>query len=541
VAEEDKIPDRSSDLRQRAEEMLLKQHRELDNIRPADVQRILHELQVHQIELEMQNEELRRTQQELEATREKYFDLYDLAPVGYVTLNEKGTILEANLTAAALLGIERSHLIREPLTRFISRKDQDIYYRHKKSLFETHQHHDCRVRMLKGDGTQLWARLESIISRGNNEGLTFKTAIVDITERKRAEVELLSEVSTRKQSEEQLRLFIEHAPAALAMFDRKMCYLITSRRWLSDYNLGGGELCGLSHYDVFPEIPERWKAIHRRALAGEIIRDDNDRFERADGSVMWLRWEVRPWHDIMGDVAGIVVFSEDITRRKELEEQLKQKYAELRSLSSHIQDVREEERRNITRELHDQLGQNLSVLGINLNTLKTEMPGSDRISHIENSLMLIEQMTESVRDLMADLRPPLLDEYGLAAALRWYVEQFTARTGIEVTSEVHNLDGKIDSHIENTLFRIAQEVLNNVAKHAQAKQVWVELEMEPPVVRLTISDDGVGFVPMKTQKHDGNHGWGLVTMTERAEEIGGTCRIESTPGKGTIVTIEAKL
>ena len=102
------MPDNRSDLRQRAEEML-KRHRELDKMRPADLKRLVHELQVHQIELEMQNDELRSNQQELETSREKYHDLYDLAPIGYVTLNENGIILEANLTVAILLGQERSH------------------------------------------------------------------------------------------------------------------------------------------------------------------------------------------------------------------------------------------------------------------------------------------------------------------------------------------------------------------------------------------------------------------------------------------------
>src|SRR5271169_78724 len=109
------MSDNKSDLRRRAEEMVLKQPWVLDKIVSDDLQSMVHELRVHQIELEMQNEELRHTQQELEASREKYFDLYDLAPVGYVTLNEKGILLEANLTAAVLLGRERSHLIRQPL------------------------------------------------------------------------------------------------------------------------------------------------------------------------------------------------------------------------------------------------------------------------------------------------------------------------------------------------------------------------------------------------------------------------------------------
>jgi PAS domain S-box-containing protein len=172
-------------------------------------------------------------------------------------------------------------------------------------------------RVIRKDGQIIYAAISvSCVRRADGSVDYFVALLQDITERKRAEFELLREVSARKQSEEQLRLFIEHSLVALAMFDRNMIYLNTSRRWLSDYNLGERELRGLSHYEVFPEIPEHWKAIHQRALAGEVLRNDNDRFVRADGSVQWIRWEVRPWYDATGNVAGIMIFSEDITERK---------------------------------------------------------------------------------------------------------------------------------------------------------------------------------------------------------------------------------
>ena len=120
-----------------------------------------------------------------------------------------------------------------------------------------------------------------------------------------------------------LSLFIEHAPSALAMFDREMRYLYASRRWCKDYGLGEHNLRGLSHYEVFPEIPERWREYHRRGLAGEVLRSERDRFERLDGSCQWVRWEIRPWLDAAGQVGGIVIFTEVITDRVEAEEQIR--------------------------------------------------------------------------------------------------------------------------------------------------------------------------------------------------------------------------
>ncbi|MEM5787617.1 MAG: PAS domain S-box protein, partial [Syntrophobacteraceae bacterium] len=138
---------------------------------------------------------------------------------------------------------------------------------------------------------------------------------LDITERKRAE-------ETSYEKGEQLRLFIENAPVSMAMFDREMRYLSASRGWMRDYALGERDLRGMNHYEVFPEIGEPWRSAHRKGLAGEVLKKDEDRFVRADGSVQWIRWEVRPWRNSNGDVAGIIIFTEDITERKDAEERL---------------------------------------------------------------------------------------------------------------------------------------------------------------------------------------------------------------------------
>jgi PAS domain S-box-containing protein len=159
----------------------------LEVLSPEVARRALHELRVHQIELEMQNEELRRIQEELEGSRARYFDLYDLAPVGYFTLSEQGLILEANLTGAKLLGVARGALVKQPLSRFVLREDQDIYYLHRKALLETGAPQAWELRMLKKDAAPFWVRVEATTARGPDGVSVCRAVVSDINETKRAE------------------------------------------------------------------------------------------------------------------------------------------------------------------------------------------------------------------------------------------------------------------------------------------------------------------------------------------------------------------
>ena len=159
----------------------------LEVLSPEIARRALHELRVHQIELEIQNEELRRTQEELEGSRARYFDLYDLAPVGYFTLSEQGLILEANLAAARLLGVQRGALVKQPLSRFVLPEDQDIYYLHRKALLEKGNPQSWELRMLKKDTAPFWVRMEATTAQGPDGATVCRAVMSDITETKRAE------------------------------------------------------------------------------------------------------------------------------------------------------------------------------------------------------------------------------------------------------------------------------------------------------------------------------------------------------------------
>ena len=156
---------------------------------PEEIQQMVHELRVHQIELEMQNEELRRAHAEIEASQARYFDLYDLAPVGYITVSEKGLVLETNLTAAALMGVPRSAMVKQPLTRFVLKEDQDIYYLHRKNLFETGEPQICELRLVKPDGNVFWAHLAATLAEDPDGAPVCRVVLNDITDRKQAEAE----------------------------------------------------------------------------------------------------------------------------------------------------------------------------------------------------------------------------------------------------------------------------------------------------------------------------------------------------------------
>ena len=196
---QDHDPAKATKLRWQAEEIADEQRvgsqADVEVLSAQEARRLVHELRVHEIELRMQNEELRRTQEQLDATRERYFDLYNLAPVGYLILSHEGRISEANLTAVNLLGLARAALLTQPITRFILKEDQDIYYLHRQQLLTTGEPHTCELRMVKADGTAFWVRLTATTTpdappsassgRDTDGARTSRVVLSDISEHKR--------------------------------------------------------------------------------------------------------------------------------------------------------------------------------------------------------------------------------------------------------------------------------------------------------------------------------------------------------------------
>jgi PAS domain S-box-containing protein len=289
---------------------------------------------VHQIEIEMQNEDLRRAHIELEASRTRYFDLYDLAPVGYVSLNGKGIILEANLTIAAFLGKERSILIRQPLSRFIISEDQGIYYDHLKRLFETREQQACEVRMIKEDGTRIWARVESVAAKERVDMPASLTAIIDIAGRKQAQEELdlyrkhLEVMVGERTSEltaanEELEAFnysvshdllapLRHISAFAQMLQQRLINHPDekARRYvdiITSASIKAGSLVSdLLNFSRLGRAEMQKKRINLHSLVNEVVSEIPEELKDRK-----IRWEIGNLPEVLGDEAllKLVIFN----------------------------------------------------------------------------------------------------------------------------------------------------------------------------------------------------------------------------------------
>src|ERR1700751_5486944 len=356
----------------------------------------------------------------------------------------------------------------------------------------------------------------------------------DITDRKRAEEEL-SEMNPTLEAqglllqsrEELLKIFVKHVPAAVAMLDRDMRYVQVSDRWCADYSLDNSKIVGRSHYEIFPDLPEKWKEIHRRGLAGETLRAEEDRWDR-DGGTNWSRWEILPWKNRDGQPGGILIFSEDIPRRKQMEEALS-------DMSRKLIESQEQERARIGRELHDDISQRLAMLSLELEQLQ-ENPSEvqSRVQELRNQTT---ELSNDVQAMSHDLHSSKLEYLGVVAGIKSGCKEFGERQRVEIdfSNDVHSA---LPFEIGLSLFRVLQEALHNVMKHSGVKRIEVQLREDSGEIHLIIRDSGKGFdVEAALQ----GKGLGLTSMRERVRLVNGTISIESKPMGGTTIHVRVPL
>jgi signal transduction histidine kinase len=257
---------------------------------------------------------------------------------------------------------------------------------------------------------------------------------------------------------------------------------------------------------------------------------------RPDGQIRYIYSAEGFIRNEENEVTRIVGVSTDITERKQAEETL-------RRYARRLVEMEEALRKKLAAELHDEIARDLTVIGMNFSIISSALtPAATKKlqARIEDSARLIEGISRNTRNIMAGLRPPVLDDYGLPSALRWHSALFSARSCIEVTLHADESFPRLPPEMELALFRISQEALMNIAKHANAKSVTTTLSYEPGLVRFSVSDDGTGFT-LPSVDHLKLSGWGMTIMRERAELVGGKFSYISHPGEGTTVAVEIPL
>ena len=304
---------------------------------------------------------------------------------------------------------------------------------------------------------------------------------------------------------------------------------------------GQGELVNDAHLDprtVYPDGSD----VEREHMISIPVRVQ----EKTIGVFNVGRIQATPFTDEEFELVQLFTAQAAIAlHNAQLYTEVEQQREQLRTLARRLVDAQEEERKDLARELHDRVGQSLTAIDFNLNLISSQLPedspASDQIRlQVDTSLALLAQTAELIRDVMANLRPPVLDDYGLMAALDWFGNQFAAPRGITIGVSGREPAPRLAPPVELVFFRISQEVMSNIIRHAQATTITIRLEtdLDQDTVRLVVADDGAGFVPANRAGPSDRQSWGLIGMVERAEAVGAHCRIESIPGQGTQVIVE---
>lgn len=383
--------------------------------------------------------------------------------------------------------------------------------------------------MITLKGNKRWCEV-SIVPFVNAEGKVINALGVtrDITERKLVESELI-------RNEEKYRTLVEQAADAIALYDESGLVLDVNTGAVKLLGYSRKELTGMYLRDILTEEEITKNPVRYDVLQKGRSTVKQRKMRRRDGTI--VETEVRSQQLPDGRFLSII---RDLTERIKAEKELKESYRQLKELNSYLQNVREEERSNIAREIHDELGQQLTVLKMDISWLNKKVDTSAPAikERLTGLLDMIDNTVKSVRRISSELRPSMLDDLGLAAAIEWHSHEFSKRSGIKIDTAIDPIDMKLPGKIAITLFRVFQESLTNVARHAEATVVEVKLKMEGNWLLLTVKDNGRGFLlkDIETRKT-----LGILGMKERVAIIQGRYDIQSIPGEGTTVLVSVPM
>lgn len=383
---------------------------------------------------------------------------------------------------------------------------------------------------------------------------TLNSVIYDEAGRPQRLVGVCQDITDWKGSEERARVSEERFRLIADTAREYAFYQLDVNGHVASWNSSAEHIKGYSeseilgkHYSIFfpPEQTRRGDPEKNLAHALQHGMYEGEGWRmRKSGARFWAHVTLTPLFDEKGELRGFSKVTHDITDRQRVEEDLRSYAERLRVTSARLAETQETERRMLAGELHDRVGPNLTALGLNLSLIANNIAQEEQpelMARLEESSLLVRRTVDVIRDVMGELRPHVLDDYGLLAALRPLATAFHKRTGIAVGVNGEESSVHLPKLVVIAMFRIAQEALNNVAKHSQAKRVEIAFTEANGRITLSIGDDGVGLDPKRSEMSGLERGWGLMIMRERAEAVGARFALNTTPGNGVQITVEYRI
>jgi PAS domain S-box-containing protein len=479
--------------------------------------------------------ERKRAEEALRESEARFRTVFENAGIGMGLVDTHGNSIETNLATQRMLGYSGLELKQMPNSQYTHPDDAQVSYDMFRELAEgKRDRYHLEKRYLRKDGQIVWARLtESLVRNKNGEPQYAIAMMEDITDRKRAEEAL-------RESEARFRAIFENAAVGIGLVDMQGHPVESNPALQKMLGYNPHELAQMA----FTEFTHPADAQADWDLFAELVEGKRDkyqldkRFYRKDGEVVWGQLTASVVRNKNGDPDYAIGMVEDITERKRAGEAL-------RELSGRLLRLQDEERRRIARELHDTTAQSLAALAMNLSVVKDSAPDlSPRANAcLAESLELAEECSREIRTLSYLLHPPLLDEAGLASAMRWFVDGYTQRTGIHVELEVPPESTRLPGDIELALYRVVQEGLTNIRLHSGSTKAHIRLKCRRDQAVLTVADEGRG-IPSGLLERGGRRGAklgvGIPGMRERIRQLGGQFEIV-TGSKGTTLTASVPL
>ncbi len=434
-----------------------------------------------------------------------------------------GKFLLVNRGFQHISGYDEGELLGTDFLRLVHPQDRDSVRENAVRMLRGQRSDPYEYRVFDKQGQTLWVS-EMVTSVDYSGGRAVLCNFMDITDRKRAEEAL-------RRNEENFKSLIENALDLIIIVDTDGTISYASPAVERLLGFAPEEYVGRDFHEAvhLDDAPKVMKPTRGLSPSSDI------RVRHRDGTWRYFEGIVKK-RVSGGRVAGVVINARDITERKRADEELKTSRQQFRDLSAHLQAIREQERKEIARDLHDELGQALTALKMELSWLEKKLPENDAMLHEKVSSMsrVVDNTVRMVQRISTELRPGILDDLGLIAAIEWQAAQFQERTGIRCRLELTGKNIALDQDRSAAIFRIFQETLTNVARHAQASGVRVSLKEKGDNLVLRIKDNGKGIT--RDQILD-SKSLGLIGIRERAYSLGGEARITGAAGKGTTVTV----